>query len=149
MNTNLLILLAVFAGGLLPVQSCINVRLRGPLGGPFPAALVSFSAGLLALVVLCVASRVPWPVASATRQVPWWAWVGGGACGAVFVSANVLLTPRLGVTTTLVAALAGQLAVSVLLDHSGAFGLVERPASLLRLLGLGLILAGVLVVRRF
>ena len=146
---NPLLWLAVIAGGLIPLQSCINARLRGPLGGPFPAALVSFSAGLLALVVLCVASRVPWPGPAATRQVPWWAWVGGGACGAVFVSANVLLTPRLGVTTTLVAALAGQLAVSVLLDHVGAFGLVERPASLMRFVGLGFILTGVLLVRRF
>ncbi len=144
-----LILLAVFAGGLLPLQSCLNARLRGPLGGPLPAALVSFSAGLLALIVVCVLGRVTWPTLAAVRQIPWWAWVGGGLCGAVFVSANVLLTPRLGVTTTLVAALAGQLAVSVLLDHFGWFDLPMRPATLLRILGLGLILGGVLLVRRY
>ncbi len=144
-----LILLAVFAGGLLPLQSCLNARLRGPLGGPLPAALVSFSAGLLALIVVCVLGRATWPTLAAVRQIPWWAWVGGGLCGAVFVSANVLLTPRLGVTTTLVAALAGQLAVSVLLDHFGWFDLPMRPATLLRILGLGLILGGVLLVRRY
>lgn len=144
-----LILLAVVAGGLLPLQSCLNARLRGPLGGPFPAALVSFSAGLLALLVVCWVSRVPWPAPGVARQIPWWAWVGGGLCGAIFVSANVLLTPRLGVTTTLVAALAGQLVVSVVMDHFGAFGLVERPATWLRMAGLGLILGGVLLVRRF
>lgn len=143
------ILLAVLAGGLLPLQACINARLRGPLGGAFPAALVSFSAGLAALVTMCLATRIPWPSIEAARQIPWWAWVGGGLCGAVFVSANVVLTPKLGVTTSLVAALAGQLAVSVAFDHFGVLGLAVRPATLWRLAGLGMILAGVWLVRRF
>ena len=144
-----LVLLAVLAGSLIPLQSCLNARLRGPLGGPFPAALVSFSAGLIALFAACIVTRVPWPTAEAARQIPWWGWIGGGLCGAVFVSANVLLTPRLGVTTSLVAALAGQLAASILMDHFGVLGLASRPATPARIGGLALILAGVWLVRRF
>jgi len=143
------LLLGVLTGCLLPLQSCLNARLRGPLGGPFPAALVSFSTGLIVLIAACFLARVPWPTAAVARQIPWWVWLGGGACGAVIVSVNVLLIPRLGVTTSLVAALAGQLAGSILMDHFGVLGLTTRPATPTRLGGLALILAGVWLVRRF
>lgn len=44
-------LLALAAGAVLPFQAVLNGQLRGLLGSPFAAALVSFSAGTLLLRV--------------------------------------------------------------------------------------------------
>jgi transporter family-2 protein len=41
---------------------------------------------------------------------------------------------------------AGQLLAAVVLDHYGMLGFVQHPANGWRLLGIGLILAGVLLV---
>ena len=146
---NSLVLLAILVGALFPLQTCLNARLREPLGGAFPAALVSFGAGMISLIVACFLARIPWPSPTAFRQVPWWAWCGGGMCGAVLVSANVLIAPRLGVATTLMAMLGGQVLGSLALDHFGAFGLTVRPVNVPRIAGVILVSVGIWLVRRF
>jgi transporter family-2 protein len=45
--------------------------------------------------------------------------------------------------------IAGQVIVSILLDHFGAVGFAPRPATLPRLLGALLLVAGVLLIRKF
>jgi bacterial/archaeal transporter family-2 protein len=44
---------------------------------------------------------------------------------------------------------AGQLLLSVVLDHFGAMGMPKQPINLGRIAGIGLVIAGVLMVRRF
>jgi bacterial/archaeal transporter family-2 protein len=45
--------------------------------------------------------------------------------------------------------LAGQVIASIALDHFGLFGVTVQPASIPRLLGALLIIAGVAIVQRF
>ena len=45
--------------------------------------------------------------------------------------------------------IAGQLTAAVLYDQFGAFGQAVRPATPLRLLGVGFLVLGVYLVRRF
>jgi transporter family-2 protein len=52
------------------------------------------------------------------------------------------------VATTITLMVGGQLLMSVILDHFGAFGIEPRPVNLARLGGLGLVVLGVLMVRR-
>lgn len=61
----LFLLLAVLAGAMLPVQTGVNVQLRGLLGQPLAAALVSFLVGTLGLVAVVALLRVPVPVGAA------------------------------------------------------------------------------------
>ncbi|MFN7231890.1 MAG: DMT family transporter [Brevundimonas sp.] len=44
--------------------------------------------------------------------------------------------------------IAGQLALSLVLDHFGWLGVPRQPLSLTRIAGVALVLAGVLLVRR-
>ena len=76
-----------------------------------------------------------------------WAWLGG-AYGAVFVVAAAFAVPRLGVASTITLMIAGQLALSLVLDHFGWLGVPRQPLSLTRIAGVALVLAGVLLVRR-
>jgi transporter family-2 protein len=44
--------------------------------------------------------------------------------------------------------IAGQLVAGMVVDHFGGFGIAPRPINLVRLLGVALVFAGVVLVRR-
>lgn len=81
------------------------------------------------------------------RGLPWYAWTGG-LYGAIFVATAAWAAPRLGVTVFLTLAIAGQLAAALCLDATGAFGLAKAGIAPERLLGVALVLAGAVLVRR-
>src|SRR5512138_2069100 len=108
------------------------------VGRPEWAAFVSFGVGFVALAAWLVAARLAPPPALAVARAPWWAWTGG-VIGAFYVSAVVLLTPRLGVAATLALSVAGQMVAALVLDQVGAFGLELRPVSATKLLGAALL----------
>ena len=148
MNPSLLAILAVVLGGAATaLQAPTNARMMGAVGSPVNAAFVSFSVGTAALGVLAVVLQVR-PDIAASRALPWYAWVGG-LYGAIFVVAAAWGVPRLGVATTIILMVAGQLLLSVVLDHFGAMGMPKQPISLGRVAGIGLVIAGVLMVRKF
>ena len=148
MNPSLLAILAVVLGGAATaLQAPTNARMMGAVGSPVNAAFVSFAVGTAALGVLAVVLQVR-PDIAASRALPWYAWVGG-LYGAIFVVAAAWGVPRLGVATTIILMVAGQLLLSVVLDHFGAMGMPKQPISLGRVAGIGLVIAGVLMVRKF
>lgn len=53
------------------------------------------------------------------------------------------MIPRIGVATALIILLAGQIFIGSILDHFGLLGAAVRPLDLTRVLGLGVVLAGV------
>ena len=139
--------LILLGGALLSVQAPLNAMLGRAVGSPVNAALISFLVGTAALSVVAIVQRAA-PDGSATRALPWYAWVGG-MCGAVFVSAAAYSAPRIGVATLLTLAVASQLATAVALDHAGAFGIASHPVSGGRLAGLALVVVGAILVRRY
>lgn len=147
MNAAALPIAAVLlAGALTTLQGPTNARLMTAVGSPVNAALVSFAVGTAALLVLAAVMRVQ-PDLPATRALPAWTWLGG-LYGVVFVVATAWAVPRLGVATTITLMVAGQLLLSLLMDHFGALGVPRQPINLTRVAGVGLVLAGVLLVRR-
>lgn len=148
MNPALLSMIAVvLAGGATALQAPTNARLMGAMGSPVNAAFVSFAVGTAALGILALIMQTR-PDITAARGLPWYIWIGG-LYGAIFVVAAAWGVPRLGVALTITLMVAGQLAVGLILDHFGAFGAPQHPISLGRAAGVVLVLAGVLMVRRF
>lgn len=147
MNPSILAIVAiVLAGGATALQAPTNARLAAAVGSPVNAAFVSFAVGTVALAVLAAVFQTR-PDMAATRALPWYAWIGG-LYGVVFVVAAAWSVPRLGVALTITLMVAGQLLISLVLDHFGALGVPREPISLGRLAGVGLVIAGVLLVRR-
>jgi hypothetical protein len=70
-----------------------------------------------------------------------------GLFGLAFIFGAAALAPRIGVALFLSAAIAGQLIGALVLDHIGAFGVTQYAVNPTRLLGAGLLLAGVVLVR--
>ena len=61
----------------------------------------------------------------------------------------VTLVPRLGVAMTFSLIIAGQMLVTLVIDHFGLLGVPETKVSLARVAGILLITAGVVLIRRF
>jgi len=148
MNPNLIAMIAVvFGGAATALQAPTNAKMMGAVGSPVNAAFVSFAVGTAALGILAVLLQAR-PDMAASRALPWYAWVGG-LYGAIFVVAAAWGVPRLGVATTIILMVAGQLLLSVVLDHFGAMGMPKQPISWGRVAGVLMVLGGVLMVRRF
>ena len=141
-----LLLLATFAGAVVPFQSAINVNLGRGLGHPLWATLASLMVSILVLLPIILALRLPLPSLAFISKAPLWMWAGG-AFGVCFISLALVLLPKLGASGFMALALAGQVVASMLLDHFGWFGLVERHVSLPKVLGALLLIAGVVLIQ--
>lgn len=140
------ILLVFVAGGMVALQAPTNAMLAKAGGSPILAALISFTVGTVALVVVWLFSgNRPGPAAFA--GLPWYAWLGG-LYGAVFVAVAAFAAPKIGVASLITIGIAGQIAMALWLDHIGAMGLAREPVNLGRVAGALLVIAGVVLVRR-
>jgi transporter family-2 protein len=138
-------LLVFMAGALLPIQAGVNGELARHLGHPLRASLVSFLVGSLFLFLLV--QRLAPGAWGGAWKAPLWAWLGGIG-GAIYVWSIVALAPRLGALISFALLVSGQMAASIALE---ALGLLypPKPITLLRLLGVLLLILGVVLIRRY
>lgn len=148
MTVALLMLAALLAGLVLPVQVGLNNELKAHAGRAEWASMVSFTVGAVTMAIYNLVARVPWPGGAAVAGAPWWAWIGG-ALGAVYVTSSILITPRLGFGTTTALIVGGQMIAALFLDHYGALGAARHEMNLVRLGGAALVVVGVVLMRRF
>lgn len=147
MQASILVFLTLLlAGAATALQGPTNARLVTAVGSPLNAAFVSFAVGTVALGVLAMILQAR-PDVGAMKALPWWAWMGG-LYGCAFVVSAAWGVPRLGVATTITVMIAGQLLLSLALDHFGALGVEKQPLSLGRIAGVALVIGGVVLVRR-
>ena len=136
--------LAILIGAALSSQPAINQAAVRVLGTPIAAAIVSVIVTLILMVAYLLATGAKVQAAS-LFNLPWWI-VLGGAAGFLFVFGGVTVAPAIGAAVFFVCIVAGQLTGAALIDHFGAFGMDVRPVSLLRLVGISIVLLGVVLV---
>ena len=141
------ILLSVLAGSVLPLQAAINGKLGNSLGSPLYASLLSFLIGSIGLLVYGLISEGP-PRFETLKQIQL-SELTGGLLGAFYVLVVILMLPKLGAALTFSLVVAGQMVVALLLDHTGLLVQVQHAINLWRILGLLLIVAGVILIRKF
>lgn len=140
------VLLAVVLGGVaIALQAPVNAALARELGGPVPAAAVSFGVGFVVLLLIAVAQgqgaaflKLP--------QVPSWMLVGG-CLGAWYVLSAVWGVNALGVLTLVSALILGQMTAAMVMDATGALGMATREITPTRIAAAGLVMAGLILSR--
>ncbi|MGR3320264.1 MAG: DMT family transporter [Candidatus Anammoxibacter sp.] len=143
----ILIIIAVAAGALLPIQGSLNARLGSSMPHPMQATLVSYIGGLLACLIFLTLMRINYPDLKKIFSIDWHLYCGG-FLGAAFVSAMLYLMPRIGVTNMLAAAIVGQLIMSIIIDHFGCFGVFTARLNLSRIVGVIMLLGGLYFIQR-
>ncbi|WP_290776177.1 DMT family transporter [Exiguobacterium sp. UBA5002] len=138
----LAIIIGFIIGLLVPVQTSVNTRLRGVVGSPFLASLISFSIGSLFLLILVLLVEGNLTGLTAAADEPYWIWAGG-VLGVIYLTGNILLFPRLGGVQTVIMPIFGQVIMGLLIDHFGLFEANVTTLSLTRIIGATLVLLGV------
>jgi transporter family-2 protein len=146
MSNPLYIAIAVFLGVAISVQPPINATMARGLGSPLLAAVISLLISLVIAVILWLSWGKGAGDISQIRMLPWWV-VIGGMVGFVFVVGSVVTAPVLGVALFFVCVVAGQLIGSTIIDQFGIFGLAVKPVNMMKLVGIGLVVAGAALVQ--
>jgi transporter family-2 protein len=147
-NTLFFIVLALVAGIMVPLQGAVNNKLAGALESPILASFVSFVIGTLSLFIFVIVSGTGFSGLASAKNASAVAWTGG-LLGAFFVTASVIAIPKLGVALTFSLILASQMLVTIIIDHYGLLDVPVKEASLPRIAGIFLIVAGVVLIRKY
>ncbi|QDK71722.1 DMT family transporter [Lactococcus protaetiae] len=142
---SIFLVISLFAGFLLSNQSPINVDLRRYAGSPFLSGLISFVVGTIFLAVMTlITTGSLLPSLHFILTQPWWIWLGG-LLGAVYLTSNILLFPRLGALQTVILPILGQILMGMVIDSFGLFGSPRIIFTLMRASGILILLVGVLI----
>lgn len=141
-------MIALLAGAMMPTQAATNNKMAAFVESPVLAAFISFFVGTIALFAYILISGIPLGNLAAAKDATAIAWIGG-LLGAFFVAATVTLVPKLGVAMSFSLIIAGQMIVTILIDHFGLLGVEVKPLSFARIAGILLITFGVVLIRRF
>ncbi len=128
----------------MALQPSVNARLAQKIG-LIESSTVSFLVGTTFLFLLSMVFGQG--SFRALPQATWWE-LTGGLMGAFFVSAVILVVPRLGTGSVMAVAIAGQLLTALLLDQFQLFGFREIPITYSRISGAVLMLLGTWLIIR-
>lgn len=133
------------AGGVVALQPALNAGMARATGS-LPAALISFSVGLLAVALVALVAGQVGNLAEAPG-VPWYYWLGG-LCGAVWITLSLVAVTSLGAGGVVAATITGQLTGAVIADRLGILGLEQVALTPARLLGVALLITGTYLIVR-
>jgi transporter family-2 protein len=143
-------LLAALSGAMIALQARANGELSHRLNNGLQAALVSFSSGLLIIFVITLFnSHIKDGIknlrtAVANKEIARWK-LFAGALGGSFVAIQTQIVPLIGVAIYSVASIAGQTAMSLIVDRIGLTGGGKKLISPRRVLAAVLTVLAVLV----
>src|SRR5262245_8464768 len=144
----ILMLSTLFIGAILPVQAVLNTRLGKQTGGALISSTLRFLVGLIALLIINLVAN--YSALSNMRLLsvsPWYVWMGG-LLGAIYVTCIIFVNQQQGVALTFALVVAGQIFVSLVIDHYGLFGSIVRPISIAKIMGALLIIAGLVLIKK-
>jgi transporter family-2 protein len=135
--------LAVVAGVAVACQGATNQSLLKSVGMG-PALVVNTIVVLIGATGLWLATGARMTFFPAEAS---WTLYIGGVFGFIVIATAVLVFPRLGAAYAIALMVCGQCLAALIIDHYGLMGMEKSPATLLRLLGVALVVGGVAVFR--
>jgi len=138
-----LTLLAAFGG----VAAALQAHFMGMMDrniGTRESVFITYSiGGVVALLGMLFwrGNLRAWP------QTPWYT-LTAGLLGLIIVGTVAYTVPRVGLSRAFTAIVAAQFTVAALIDHFGLLGALARPLDASRLLGIGVMVAGVWLLVR-
>jgi transporter family-2 protein len=135
--------LAVVAGVAVAFQGATNQGLLKSVGIG-PALVVNTVVVLIGVTGLWLATGAKTTFFPESAS---WTLYLGGVFGFIIIAAAVLVFPRLGAAYAIALMVCGQCLAAMIIDHYGLMGMEKSPATLQRVIGVVLVVAGVAVFR--
>lgn len=147
MNKVFWIILTFLAGAFLPIQAGLNTKLGKAAESPVYASMFSFVVGIAGIILYIIITRQTFSWAG-VKEAPLYAWIGG-LLGAFYVTIIILAFPKLGPGLTFGLIVGGQMILSVVLEHYNVLVEQQNPINYMKILGIILVIAGVIIIRKF
>lgn len=147
-----IVVLVLAAGASWPIQSAVNGQLKVVTKSPFIASLANGAgaaviAGLVLMVGGVLLRQITLPGTAEYGQVPWWAW-GGGVFSVLVIVAQSTGAHHLGTAQLISLFVVAQSVSALVVDHFGLLGIPHKPVNLQRLVGVGMLVVGSVLVAR-
>ena len=136
----------LLVGALLALQAAANVQLAGALGSPVGASTLQLGIGAALLLALAAAGGTLGALGLVAEAEGWH--LVGGLGSAIYITAGILLFPRLGAVTTVGLFIAGQMLASIALDGTGWLGVPKQALGAATLAGGAAVVAGAATIVR-
>ena len=140
--------LILIAGVLQAWGPPMNGALRKSLENPWLASIISFLPIVALLMVLWFCLPTPMPNAKGIGGMPWWAPLGG-LVGALAVIMGLLFVDKVGAGPFAGLTITANILMSLVIDQFGLFGMEQHSLNLWRILGGGLMTAGIILIAAF
>ncbi len=138
------LLLAI--GAMLALQAAANVQLSAAMASPFSASTLQLAIGSGVLLCAATAAGSLGAFDLLDEAEPWT--LVGGLGSAVYITAGILLFPRLGALVAVGLFIAGQMAASLALDGLGWLGVAQDVPGVAALAGAAAVAVGTLLMVR-
>jgi transporter family-2 protein len=133
------------AGTGIPLLAALSGRLGVDIGSAPAAAVVALAVALLCTILFAVATGGP--TGSDWYSAPLKSY-SGGLFLAFYLISITWIAPRFGLSNAIFFVLLGQIASSAVIDHFGLIGTIRVKVDATRLVGIGLMRAGIYLARR-
>jgi bacterial/archaeal transporter family-2 protein len=147
MNNQLLIILTLITGALIPIQAAANAACSKATGNPILAAFITLSTGLIAIILYMVISKTPLPEIATLKSVHPINFTAG-LIVAIYLIIITFITPRLGVGSSIGLIITGQIIGAITIDHYGFFNTMIRTVDFKRVLGTLFMIIGIYLVMK-
>ena len=137
---------AFAAGALIPLMAILNAGLARATGGTIQATVLLFATGLTASLALAAATKTHIPAIQALARIAPSQYAGGIIVG-FYILSITFIAPRFGVGNAILFAVTAQLLTSAFIDHFALAGAVLRPLTLMRAVGLFIVVVGVVITQ--
>lgn len=135
------LLLSIIGGAGLAFQAGVNGQLGRKIG-TLETAFLAYAIGTFALL-LFMTLMGKGSLSAVVSFSKWKLFIG--VLGALYIFIMVLSVPKIGTASAIIAAIVGQVIVSMLLDHFGLFGARVVPINLSRVIGVILLLVSLIL----
>lgn len=137
------VLFSIVAGAAMSLQGVFNARLADKIGLYESNAFVQGTAFALSLIAMFILGKGNFSAFGETNKVYWL----GGVLGIIITITVMLSMQSLGPAVAVSIILIAQLLVAAMIDALGLFGTEQTAFGLTKWLGMGLMIAGVLVFK--
>ncbi|GED72364.1 hypothetical protein BRE01_60660 [Brevibacillus reuszeri] len=134
---------AFIGGAFITLQGVANSRISQDIGTWQTATLTQLTGFLTALSILFFVRDKKWLGLKRVKPV----YLTSGALAALIIFGNVTAIHQIGATMTVSMLLIAQLSLTFLIDSKGWFGMVKQRMRLPHFIGIGLMIAGVIILR--
>lgn len=140
----LLILLGIIGGMAIPMQTSINAELSRFSKAVFITSFYSFMVGTIALFTVNIfVNSEKFSLSFFSAQDYSYIWFLGGLMGVIYLTANILLLPRIGAALTVIVTVTGQMIIGIMIDTFGWFEAAPQPFHPMHLAGVMFLIFGI------